>query len=361
MTGLSGTILATGGMGFIGANFIRHLLAEHPETRVVNLDRLTYAGNPRNLADLDGEPRYRFVRGDVCDAVGVGALLAEERVAAIVHFAAETHVDRSILGAAECVRTNVEGTRVLLDAARAAGVRRFLHISTDEVYGALGPVGAFTEAAPLLPNSPYAASKAGADCLARAYQVTYGLPVLITRTCNNYGPYQFPEKFIPLMVVNACRGEPLPIYGDGRYVREWLHVADHCRALAAVLAAGRPGEVYNIGSGEEAQNLDVARAILRLTGRPETLLRHVADRPGHDRRYALAAGKLRRELGWAPTIRFAEGLAQTVDWYRTHEAWWQEILSGEYRTYYQQQYGQRGEYGQGKTDTGIPTTGQSRS
>ena len=225
--------------------------------------------------------------------------------------------------------------------ARAAGVRRFLHISTDEVYGALGSSGTFVEESPILPNSPYAASKAGADVLARAYHVTYGLPVIITRTCNNYGPYQFPEKFIPLMIVNAFRGVPLPIYGDGLYVREWLHVEDHCRALARVLAEGRPGEVYNIGSGEERTNLEVVREILRLTGKPETLLTYVKDRPGHDRRYALDHAKLRRELGWAPTIPFAAGLRQAVEWYRRHEAWWQEILSGEYRSYYQRQYGER--------------------
>jgi dTDP-glucose 4,6-dehydratase len=340
MSELSGTILVTGGMGFIGSNFIRHILTGYPEVRVVNLDRLTYAGNPRNLADLEGDPRCIFIRGDVCDEKLVGEALLDQTVGDIVHFAAETHVDRSILQTDDFIRTNVQGTRVLLDAARAAGIHRFLHISTDEVYGALGDSGTFTEESPLLPNSPYAASKAGADVLARAYHVTYGLPVIITRTCNNYGPYQFPEKFIPLMIVNAIRGEPLPIYGDGLYIREWLQVEDHCRALARTLAAGRPGQVYNIGSGEERTNMDVARQILAFTGRSEALLRHVKDRPGHDRRYALNGMKFRRELGWAPTIRFEDGLRQAVDWYRTHEAWWQEILSGEYRTYYQRQYGE---------------------
>ena len=341
MSELTGTILVTGGMGFIGSNFVRHILREHPTARVVNLDKVTYAGNPRNLADVAGDSRYTFVQADVCDAGVVAEALATHRPDQIVHCAAETHVDRSILGAGDFVRTNVEGTRVLLDAARAAGVRRFLHVSTDEVYGSLGATGAFTETSPLQPNSPYAASKTGADVLARAYHVTYGLPVIITRTCNNYGPYQFPEKFVPLMVVNAFRGASLPIYGDGLYVREWLHVEDHCRALARVLAEGRPGEVYNIGSGEERMNLEVVREILHLTGKPETLLTHVTDRPGHDRRYALDHSKIRRELGWAPAIPFAAGLRQAVEWYRRHEAWWQEILSGEYRTYYRLQYGER--------------------
>jgi dTDP-glucose 4,6-dehydratase len=340
MLELEGTILVTGGIGFIGSNFVRYLLREHPSARVVNLDKVTYAGNPRNLADVAEDVRYTFVRADVCDAAAVREALTDHRVDHIVHFAAETHVGRSILEAGDFVRTNVEGTRVLLDAARAANVRRFLHVSTDEVYGSLGDSGAFTEESPLRPNSPYAASKTGADVLARAYHVTYDLPAIITRTCNNYGPYQFPEKFIPLMIVNAFRGEPLPIYGDGLYVREWLHVEDHCRALAAVLAAGQTGEVYNIGSGEERPNLDVAREILRLVGRPETLLRNVKDRPGHDRRYALDHSKIRKELGWAPAISFADGLRHVVEWYRRNEAWWQEILSGEYRAYYERQYGQ---------------------
>jgi dTDP-glucose 4,6-dehydratase len=339
MSELAGTILVTGGMGFIGSNFIRHLLTAHPAVRVVNLDKLTYAGNPRNLADCTGNARHVFVRGDICDEKVVAEVLKAHGVETIVHFAAETHVDRSILEAEDFIRTNVQGTRVLLDAARKAGSRRFLHISTDEVYGSLGQSGAFTEESPLLPNSPYAASKAGADTLARAYHRTYGLPVIITRTCNNYGPYQFPEKFIPLMIVNALRGDPLPIYGDGLYVREWLHVEDHCRALARILAVGEIGEVYNIGSGEERVNLDVARDILALTGQPESLLRHVKDRPGHDRRYALDSAKIRRQLAWAPAVPFRDGLGQTVEWYRAQPAWWQEILSGDYRSYYERQYG----------------------
>jgi dTDP-glucose 4,6-dehydratase len=339
MTDLTGTILVTGGMGFIGSNFVRHVLTAHPGARVVNFDKLTYAGNLKNLEDFTQNPRHVFIRGDVCDAAAVEGAFAAHRPDRVVHFAAETHVDRSILDAGDFITTNIQGTRVLLDAARKAGVGRFLHISTDEVYGALGSSGVFTEQSPLQPNSPYAASKAGADVLVRAYHVTYGLPVLITRTCNNYGPYQFPEKFIPLMIVNAFRGEPLPIYGDGLYVREWLHVADHCRALAAVLAQGRPGEVYNIGSGDERPNLDVAKRILALTGRPESLLKHVKDRPGHDRRYAIESIRVRQELGWAPQVSFEEGLAQTIAWFRAHEPWWQEILSGAYQSYYQRQYG----------------------
>jgi dTDP-glucose 4,6-dehydratase len=340
MSALAGTFLVTGGMGFIGSNFVRHLLTAHPDVHVVNLDRLTYAGNRRNLADLGGETRHVFIRGDICDEKLVGELLEVHGIQAIVHFAAESHVDRSIQQAEDFIRTNVQGTRVLLDAARKSALRRFLHISTDEVYGSLPASGSFTEESPLLPNSPYAASKAGADVLARAYHVTYGLPVIITRTCNNYGPYQFPEKFIPLMIVNALRQEPLPVYGDGLYVREWLHVEDHCRALTRILEAGHPGEVYNIGSGAERVNLDVARQILTLTGRPETLLKHVKDRLGHDRRYALNWTKIRRELDWAPAIPFAEGLRQTLEWYRAHSAWWQEVLSGEYRAYYRAQYGE---------------------
>jgi dTDP-glucose 4,6-dehydratase len=337
---LAGTILVTGGMGFIGSNFIRHVLAVHADFRVVNLDKLTYAGNPRNLADLADNRRYVFVRGDICDKELVGGTLESHGVHMIVHFAAESHVDRSIEQSDDFIRTNVQGTRALLDAARKCKIQRFLHISTDEVYGSLPISGSFSEESPLLPNSPYAASKTGADVLARAYQVTYGLPVIITRTCNNYGPYQFPEKFIPLMVVNAIRGEPLPIYGDGLYVREWLHVVDHCRALARILEAGQPGEVYNIGSGAERMNLDVAREILALTGQPETLLRHVKDRPGHDRRYALDWTKMRRQLDWAPAIPFTDGLRQTVEWYQTHPTWWQEIFSGDYQAYYQRQYGE---------------------
>jgi dTDP-glucose 4,6-dehydratase len=339
MSDLEGTILVTGGMGFIGSNFVRHILSTSPAVRVVNFDKLTYAGNPRNLTDIQEDSRYIFIRGDICDEGEVTQAFEDHHPETIVHFAAESHVDRSIQQAGDFIRTNVQGTRVLLDAGRRWSIRRFLHISTDEVYGTLGESGAFTEESPLLPNSPYAASKAGADVLARSYHVTYGLPVITTRTCNNYGPYQFPEKFIPLMIVNALRGAPLPIYGDGLYVREWLHVEDHCRALARILTAGRPGDVYNIGSGEERVNLDVAKEILALTGQSESLIRHVQDRLGHDRRYALRWDKVRHQLNWTPAIPFATGVRQTVEWYKTHTDWWQEILSGEYQTYYERQYG----------------------
>ena len=343
------TILVTGGAGFIGSNFVLDWLAAGGET-VVNLDKLTYAGNRENLASLEGNNRHHFVAGGIEDEALTGGLLSRHEVRAVVNFAAESHVDRSISGPGAFIETNVVGTFRLLEAVRGywsglpaaeAAEFRFLHVSTDEVYGTLEPdEPPFSEKNAYRPNSPYAASKTGADVLVRAYHVTYDLPAVITRTCNNYGPYQFPEKFIPLMIVNALRGEPLPIYGDGLYVREWLHVEDHCRALALVLAKGRPGAVYNIGSGEERANIDVAREILRLTGQPETLLRHVKDRPGHDRRYALDHAKIRGDLGWAPAIPFAAGLRHAVEWYRRNETWWQEILSGEYRAYYARQYGE---------------------
>jgi dTDP-glucose 4,6-dehydratase len=328
-------------MGFIGSNFVRHLLAVHPAARVVNLDKLTYAGNPRNLADLLVDSRHVFVHGDICDEALVGETLRAHGVETVVHFAAESHVDRSIQQADDFIRTNVQGTRVLLDAARRHAVRRFLHISTDEVYGSLGGSGTFSEESPLLPNSPYAASKAGADALARAYFVTYGLPVIITRTCNNYGPYQFPEKLIPLMIANALRDQPLPVYGDGKNVRDWIHVEDHCVGLAAALERGRPGEVYNLGGSNERQNLDIVHRILDLLGKPRSLVKFVGDRPGHDRRYAIDAAKARRELGWEPRRRFEDGLAGTVAWYRENRGWWERILSGEYRGWYERQYGNR--------------------
>jgi len=330
----------TGGAGFIGANFVRWVLAEYPSAEVVTLDLLTYAGNLANLEPVLGERRHRFVRGDVADPEAVtGALGAG--VDAIVHMAAESHVDRSIADASAFLRTNVIGTQVLLDAARRAGVPRFLQVSTDEVYGSLGPEGAFTEASPLMPNSPYAASKAAADLLVRAAHHTHGLDAVITRCSNNYGPYQLPEKLIPLFITNALAGEPLPLYGDGRHVRDWIHVEDHCRALDRVLGAGRAGEVYNIGGGNERRNEEVAALILETLGKPRSLLRHIADRPGHDRRYAIDAGKIRRELGWAPRHAFAEGLSATIDWYRTHRAWWESVKSGAYRDYYERMYGAR--------------------
>jgi len=324
-------LLVTGGCGFIGSNFVRHVLATDPRARVTNLDALTYAGNPENLADLADDPRYRFVRGDVADGPAVRALAAEG-FDAIVHFAAESHVDRSIGDALPFLRTNVVGTQCLLDAARAAGTPRFVHVSTDEVYGTLGPDDPpFTESTPLAPNSPYAASKAASDLLVRAACHTHGIDAVVTRCSNNYGPYQFPEKLIPLFITNALADVPLPVYGDGRQVRDWIHVLDHCRGIDAALRRGRAGAVYNFGGRAERYNLDVTRLVLGLTGRPETLIRHVADRPGHDRRYAVECALAERELGWRPTVAFEAGLAETVAWYRGNARWVERVKSGAYR------------------------------
>ena len=334
-------VLVTGGCGFIGSNLVRLLLAERPDWRVVNLDKLTYAGNAENLSDLDGHPRYRFVRGDIADGPLVGGLLKEEGVEAVLHLAAESHVDRSILEPAVFIETNVRGTQVLLEAARELGVKRFLQVSTDEVYGSLGPTGLFTEETSLAPSSPYSASKASADLLTLAYAHTFGLPALVTRCSNNYGPYQFPEKLIPLMVANALRDEPLPVYGDGMNVRDWIHVEDHCRGLLAALEGGRAGQVYNFGGHSERHNIDIVKQVLALLAKPASLIRFVKDRPGHDRRYAIDSSKAERELGWKPAHRFEEGLAGTVAWYRDHRGWWERILSGEYRAYYERQYGAR--------------------
>ena len=334
-------LLVTGGCGFIGSNLVRMVLAERPGWRVVNLDKLTYAGNPENLADRAANPRYRFVHGDVADGPLVAELLRAERIEAVLHLAAESHVDRSILSAAVFIETNVRGTQVLLEAARETGVGRFVHVSTDEVYGSLGPEGLFTEETPLDPSSPYSASKAGSDLLALAYARTFRVPVVVTRCSNNYGPYQFPEKLIPLMIANALRDQPLPVYGDGLNVRDWIHVEDHCRGLLAALERGRAGEVYNFGAASERRNLDIVRQVLERLGKPESLIRFVADRPGHDRRYAIDAAKARRELSWAPARRFEEALAETVRWYVEHRSWWERILSGAYRAYYDRQYGGR--------------------
>jgi dTDP-glucose 4,6-dehydratase len=334
------TILVTGGCGFIGSNFLHYLLQAEPEARVVNFDALTYAGNLANLAGLAEDPRYRFVRGDVADRPAVEAALGDG-VDAVVHFAAESHVDRSIMDSAPFVRTNVVGTQVLLDAARARGVRRFVQVSTDEVYGSLGPTGAFTEGTPLAPNSPYAASKAAADLLVRSYVHTFGFPGIITRCSNNYGPYQFPEKIIPLFISNLMRDESVPVYGDGLNVRDWIHVRDHCSAVHRVLRAGRPGEVYNVGGRCEKTNLELTHALLAAVGKPPSLIRYVQDRPGHDRRYAIDCTKIERELGWRPTVGFEEGLRQTVEWYRTHADWVAGVRTGAYLNYYQAQYGAR--------------------
>jgi dTDP-glucose 4,6-dehydratase len=306
-------ILVTGGCGFIGANFIHWALAADARLEIVNLDALTYAGDLANLAEVAANPRYQFVQGDVTDRATVRSAIAG--VDAVAHFAAESHVDRSIQDSGAFVRTNVLGTQVLLDAARAAGVARYLQVSTDEVYGSLGPTGAFTEQSPLAPNSPYAASKAAADLLVRSYCQTHAFPGLITRCSNNYGPYQHPEKLIPLFITNLLQDKPVPVYGDGLNVRDWIHVRDHCAAIFTVLCRGRVGEVYNVGGGSERTNLELTHILLEATGKPKSLIRFVADRPGHDRRYAIDSTKIKTELGWQPEVSFADGLHQTVAWY----------------------------------------------
>jgi dTDP-glucose 4,6-dehydratase len=333
-------VLVTGGAGFIGSNFVHHALATHPDWRITTLDKLTYAGRLENLQDVMDDPRHRFVRGDIADRDVASALVAGADL--VVHFAAETHVDRSILGAADFIRTDVYGTFVLLDAARTAPhLRRFVQISTDEVYGSV-PEGASRETDELRPRNPYAASKAGADRLAYSFWATYGVPVLITRASNNYGPYQFPEKVIPLFITNALDGQQLPLYGDGQHARDWLHVADHCRALDLIVERGTPGEVYNIGGGNEVANLDLTRRILGLLDAPDALITRVPDRPGHDRRYALDTSKL-RALGWAPQVGFDDGLRETVGWYRDNPRWWRPIKeqSAAFHAYYETQYGRR--------------------
>ena len=332
------SLLVTGGAGFIGSNFIRYFLESHPDVRLVNFDKLTYAGNLDNLRDVQDHERYAFVRGDICDRDAVQAAMKKHAIDAVVHFAAESHVDRSIHGAAVFVTTNVLGTQVLLDAAREQKVGKFLHVSTDEVYGSLGASGKFTESSPLHPNSPYAASKAGSDLLVLAAAHTFGFPAVITRCSNNYGPYQFPEKLIPLMIANATDDKPLPVYGEGVNVRDWLFVRDHCTALDAVLERGRNGEVYNIGGNSECRNIDIVRLLLGMVRKPETLITFVKDRPGHDLRYAIDASKIMNELGWAPAVTFEQGLQRTVEWYIKHEPWWRGIINGAYREYYKEMY-----------------------
>jgi dTDP-glucose 4,6-dehydratase len=343
-----GGFLVTGGCGFIGSNLVRLLLDRFPHEEVWNLDLLTYAGSGGNLDDLRGHPRYRLVAGDVCGLAAPGSLhprLAEGGFRAAFHLAAESHVDRSTVEAVDFVRTNVLGTQAVVDWTRAGGARRLVHVSTDEVYGSLGARGRFRETTPLAPNSPYAASKAAADLLVLAAVRTHGagtLDAVVTRCSNNYGPWQFPEKLIPLMATNAFDGEPLPVYGDGRQVRDWIHVEDHCLGLVAAFERGRTGEVYNFGGSAERENLDVVKAILAAAGRPESLVRHVEDRPGHDRRYAIDASRARRELGWRPRRRFERGLRETLDWYRANEKWWRAIRSsGGFREYYARMYDRR--------------------
>lgn len=336
-------LLVTGGAGFIGSAFIR-LMMDLPEPpRIVNLDKLTYSGNLENLDAVAAHTGYRFVRGDVCDAPLVHSLIIEERPDAIVHFAAESHVDRSILSPSPVFETNLRGTFTLLEAARQLRVPRFVHISTDEVYGSLHPPIEADEKFPLNPSSPYSATKAGSDLLVRSYFTTYKLPVIITRASNNYGPYQFPEKLLPLMISNAFEGRPLPVYGDGQQIRDWLYVDDHCRAIHAVLGMGREGEIYNIGGNRSLPNLEVVRKILAATGAPETLIRYIQDRPGHDRRYALSSAKITEQTGWSPQVVFEDGLVRTVEWYRRNSAWVARVKSEEYRNYYARNYGNRGE------------------
>jgi dTDP-glucose 4,6-dehydratase len=339
------SILVTGAAGFIGSNFVRLLLSGKEPMHVLALDKLTYAGNLANLKDLLDDMRLEFVRGDICDAALVEKLIAEHEITQIVNFAAESHVDRSILGSGPFIQANVVGTQVLLDAAKALKIEKFLQVSTDEVYGTLPenrPDVKFTEDTPLAPNSPYSASKAAADCLVRSYFHTFGLPVLITRCSNNYGPYQFPEKLIPLFVTNLIESKKVPLYGDGMNIRDWLYVEDHCEAILAVLDKGKFGEVYNIGGNNELPNRVITETILRLMNKPwDQFVQYVKDRPGHDRRYAIDAGKIERELGWQPRYRWEPAIAATIDWFRQHEPWWRAIKSGEYLKYYEAQYAGR--------------------
>jgi dTDP-glucose 4,6-dehydratase len=330
-------ILVTGGAGFIGSNFVRHFLHEHPDDSIVVLDKLTYAGRMESLQDLTTFERLEFIQGDICDQAAVQTVL--EGCDAVVNFAAESHVDRSIEEPGHFIQTDVFGTYVLLDEARRAGVDRYLQVSTDEVYGSIEK-GSFTEQSPIAPSSPYSASKAGGDLVVAAYCHTFGIDAVICRSSNNYGPYQYPEKLIPLCVLNALHGDPLPVYGDGMQVRNWLHVADNCRALDLALREGMPGEVYNIGGPDELPNIDVVRKILELTGRKDSLIEYVKDRLGHDRRYSLDSTKI-SDLGWRAEIGFEEGLHSTVEWYRDNSWWWEPIRSDEYREYYERQYGQK--------------------
>ena len=333
-------ILVTGGAGFIGSNFVRQWVEEE-KTPIVDLDKLTYAGNLGNLVGYEDHPRHRFVRGDICDADLVGRLLDEEGCDAIVNFAAESHVDRSLVNPSAFIQTNVTGTMVLLKAALDRKLERFLQVSTDEVYAALGDTGKFSETSRIRPNSPYSASKAAADHLVHAFAHTWGLRVNITRCSNNYGPFQFPEKLIPLVINNALHDESLPVYGDGMQVRDWLYVLDHCRAIWTVLGKAEPGAIYNVGGCNEKANIEVIRVILGALDKPESLIRYVTDRPGHDRRYAIDAGKIMGDLGWAPTVTFEEGMGKTIRWYLDNRAWLDNVTSGDYESYYEQMYGDR--------------------
>lgn len=334
-------ILVTGGAGFIGSNFIRYMLNKYDDYKIVNYDLLTYAGNLESLQDVQTNERYTFVKGDIRNVQLVDYVVKAYAIDVIVNFAAESHVDRSISDPAAFVKTNVLGTQVLLDVAKVNGIQKYVQISTDEVYGSLGETGYFTEETPLAPNSPYSASKASADLLVRAYHETYGLNVNITRCSNNYGPYQFPEKLIPLMITNALEGKELPIYGDGRHVRDWLHVVDHCAAIDLVVHKGKAGEVYNIGGHNERTNNEIVHLIVEKLGVCKSLIKYVPDRPGHDRRYAIDATKMMTELGWKPQYTFDKGIEETIQWYTDHSHWWKRMKSGEYMEYYKKQYGER--------------------
>ncbi|MGD0034331.1 dTDP-glucose 4,6-dehydratase [Paenibacillus illinoisensis] len=333
-------LLVTGGAGFIGSNFAMYMLEQHPDYEIINVDALTYAGNLENLKSLEGNARHTFVKADITDAAQMDHLIGQG-VDVIVNFAAESHVDRSILEPDVFVRTNVNGTQALLEAAKKHNITKFVQVSTDEVYGSLGPTGLFTEETPVQPNSPYSASKAGGDLLVRAYHETFGLPVNITRCSNNYGPYQFPEKLIPLMISRALADEALPVYGDGLNIRDWLYVEDHCSAIDLVIHQGRNGEVYNIGGNNERTNMHIVNTILEQLGKPESLIKYVQDRPGHDRRYGIDPTKTMSELGWKPKYTFETGIKETIQWYLNNKEWWTRIQSGVYQQYYAKQYGSR--------------------
>jgi dTDP-glucose 4,6-dehydratase len=335
-----GALLVTGGCGFIGSNFIRNLLATDSAVHVINFDALTYAGNLQNLAGVDKDPRYTFIRGDVADKDAVRAAM-QRGVTDVIHFAAESHVDRSIQDSGPFVRTNIVGTQILLDAAREFKVTKYVQVSTDEVYGSLGATGLFTEETPLAPNSPYSSSKAAADLLVRSYVHTFHMPAVTTRCSNNYGPYQFPEKLIPLFIANLLADQQVPVYGDGMQIRDWIHVLDHCRGVEAAWRHGKPGEVYNFGGRCEKPNLELTHTLLELLGKPKTLIKYVADRPGHDRRYAIDCSKAERELGWRVQVQFADGLKETIRWYLDNQPWVAAVRSGEYMKYYEKQYGNR--------------------
>lgn len=338
---MSKTLIITGGAGFIGSNFIFHMLKAHPDCRIICLDKLTYAGNLSTLAPVMDNPNFRFVKMDICDRNAVYGLFEEEHPDVVVNFAAESHVDRSIENPTIFLETNIIGTSVLMDACRKYGIERYHQVSTDEVYGDLPldqPDLFFTEKTPLHTSSPYSSSKAGADLLVMAYHRTYGLPITISRCSNNYGPYQFPEKLIPLMINNALNDKPLPVYGDGKNVRDWLYVEDHCKAIDLILEQGRVGEVYNIGGHNEMANIDIVKLICKELGKPESLIHYVTDRKGHDRRYAIDPAKIHSELGWLPETKFADGIVKTIHWYLENEAWWKPIVSGEYLNYYERMY-----------------------